>query len=96
MATESQPAKRPETLEEFHAKWLGDALADLAARLRDGAERVERCADQIQRVGTPGTANYGTVAADALSEIQAMLGNLMTERMVREAAAADVARAKGE
>lgn len=96
MSTDSQPAKRPETEEQWHAKFLTDSIDSIAVGLRTLAERVERLRVDVPMVGGPGRATYAQIAAQVVHEITWGVANLHIERPIGEAAAADVARAKGE
>lgn len=86
-----------ETLENMHAGFLAGAINETAAGLRRLAERVERTAADVPLVGTgPGRTTYAAIASDVVHEVTWGVANLNTERLVREAADADVAHAKSE
>lgn len=87
----SDVTTRPRTLEEFHAKFLREALAARAAGLRQIGDELDRLAEQVDT-----TASYSRLAENALHAVTWGLANLHLERVINEAASADVARAKGE
>jgi hypothetical protein len=90
------PEKRPETAEEFNARWLAQAIEKRASRLRDLADRLDRCAEDVSRIGNPGYATYAADAAEVQNEVAWGVANLHLEQLTTTAADADVARIKGE
>jgi hypothetical protein len=87
----------PESLEKMHADFLTGAINETAAGLRRLAERVEHGATDVPLVGTgPGRNTYAAIASHVIHEVTWGIANLSMERLARESAAADVARAKGE
>ncbi len=93
MTTDGQQPQPTE--EQWHAKFLTEAIEAIAARLHALADDVARKAADVPLVGGPGRPNYGKVAADVVQEITWGVANLHMERPTTEAAAADIARAKG-
>lgn len=85
---------RPETVEEFSAQFLREAIEKTAERLRKLAEDVEGAAAGIDRVGQPGRPNYATVATDVHRALAWGIANLHTDQIIRHAADADIARAE--
>lgn len=88
---------RPETVEQFHAKFLTESIDKTVDGLRRLADRVEAEATRVPKVGSgPGRGTYAAIAADVIHDITWGVANLQLERLCTEAAAADTARAKGE
>ena len=84
-------SERPETLEQFYARSLREALATRAAGLRRIADDFDQLAGQVGK-----TAQYSQVAYNATHELAWGLANLGMERLIDEAAGADLAKSKGE
>lgn len=87
-----EPETRPQTVEHMHARFLVDALLKRAERLHNLGVSFRALAN---RVGD--TRNYHDIAEEALSLLtSAIAHDLLLDRVVNEAASADIARAKGE
>jgi hypothetical protein len=70
-------------------------LAGTATDLRRLAERLDRLAQDFDRVGsTPGYVRHSNVAGDAVHEVMTFLANANFESMTQYAAEADVAMAE--
>lgn len=89
-------AKRPETNEEWNAKFLREGIQRVAANLRDLADEVERATYAVDHVGKPGRPNYGAAALEVHHALAWGFANLNADQIIRYATDADVARAKGE
>lgn len=87
---------RPETEEQWHAKFLRDGIAKRAADLRRLAADIERAADGIGRVGQPGNPTYARIVEEIVHELNWGIANLCVENLIGHAAGADIARAKSD
>lgn len=94
--TSGPPPRREMTDEQYNAKFTKDAIRNAAARLRRMAEDVERLTISVDKVGNPGFASYGQVAAEVVSEVRNGLFNLHVENVVTYASQADIARAEAK
>jgi hypothetical protein len=79
------------TVEQMHAKFLREGLQTRAQRLRDLAATFDGLAAQVDT-----STSYTTLAADAVHGLAWTTANLTMERLVTEAASADVAKANGK
>lgn len=87
----AQETTRPVTVEQMHAQFLREALETRAAGLRRLADAFDRLAGQVGE-----TVQYSRIAEQAYHELSWGVANLNMERVINEAAGADIARAKGE
>lgn len=86
--------KLPPSVEQYAAGHLRDRIQGVAARLRDLAERVDRFADDVSRVGGPGRSSYANVAAEVQHEVLWGLANLSLDGLTQAAETPDLARAR--
>lgn len=96
MAEQTDTSKRPETNEEWNAKFLRGGIDTIAGKLRELADRIDRTTYGIEHIGQPGRANYGQVVVDVHHELAWGFANLNADNLIRYATDADIARAKGE
>lgn len=91
------------TLAETYAQQIGRRLDNVAAKLRDLADRTERAAQQARNVPnhtppqalpTYGNATFTGVVGDVQHTILWGLANLQLSELTRDAAEADLARAQ--
>lgn len=81
----------PTTVEQMHAGFLREALARRANDLRHIADEFDRLAKRVD-----GASDYVFLADKAIHELAWGVANMGMERVAKEAASAEVARAKGE
>lgn len=96
MIEQTAAGKRPETNEEWNAKFLREGIEKIATRLRDLADEVERATHAVDHVGKPGRATYGHAVIEVAHALSWGFANLHADNLVRYATDADIARAKGE
>lgn len=84
------------TVESHTAQQLGNRIQEIAADLRRLASEVADCAPDVHRVGDTDGGSYAAVAARAAGKVLVTVPNLMLSELVKLAAEADVARARGE
>lgn len=81
----------PKTEVEWTRGFAQDRIRTAAAGLRDLADKFDRCADELDKVPTPGRATHVNVAVAVCHEHATWLANARLEDAIRYAAEADVA-----
>lgn len=92
----TQPEPAPKTREQYAAERLERQMREIATRLRDVADNVEREIGMIAQVGTNQVPSYAAVAQDVQHATLYSVGNLRLGGLTASAYDADAARIKGE
>lgn len=84
------------SIEQIHADFMFSRAVEIASRLRGMAEEIDRHANDIKLIGTPGHPMYGSIASRVQHALLWGLANLSADALTTDASEADIARAKGE
>lgn len=85
----------PEGSNEFYSRqFLAERTGQIAARLRDAADRIERHAKDFDRIGQPGYTTYANVAGAVVKEITVALSNAPLDLVIATAGESDMYRAQ--
>ncbi|WP_043650916.1 hypothetical protein [Cellulosimicrobium cellulans] len=82
----------PPDAEQITAAILQGSMRAVAARLRDIADAVDKSADAVDQVPSPGAPRYSWLAAQVQHTIAQGLADASLERLIKDAAEADEAR----
>jgi hypothetical protein len=76
----SSPSER-----DFFAKQISRQLERITDDLRESADRIERLQKDVARIGEPGHANAGRIAASTYKEITTLLMNTPADLLISAA-----------